>query len=303
MPTFSRRQFLKAGLIGATAATVPATMLNGCVTMEKRKHSISIDNIMSSGARVMWIAAHPDDESLIGSIVAKSSLAYRNPLHFLLLTRGDGGECCLPEGCEPSLADIREVEMKKVAKLYHADLQQESYYNAPLPVESFPKRHVLAGMWTDQKDPIRVIAKAIREFKPNLVLTFAPVNGFTGHPEHELASRFTMAGIRMAADGKTSIGSLQTHRVAYTYFAVNKYWPMVMLGMGDPGPVTEIWDATQPCVNGWQCRELMARFSNAHKTQDRDMGNVRSATKWLFKKIYLQNVNPFTRIYDPFEVV
>lgn len=303
MSNLSRRDFLKASLAGAGMAAVPSTLMSGCVSIQKRKHSFSVDQLLTNGARVMWVAAHPDDESLIGSIVAKSSLAYKNPLYFLVLTKGDGGECCLPNGCEPSLADIRETEMQKVARLYKAELQQESYFNAPLPVESFPKRHEIAKMWADQKDPTVVIAKAIREFRPDIILTFAPDNGFTGHPEHQLASRFTMAGIRMAEDSKIRIGGLQSHKVNHTYFAINKYWPFVLIGMADPGQVTEIWDANQLCINGWKCKDIMARFSNAHKTQDRDMSSVRGAVKWLFDKVYLQNVNPYKTIYDPFETV
>lgn len=303
MQGIDRRSFIKGALAAAgTAGLSSSLLLGGCVTVQKRPQQTSIDKLLGDGARVMWIAAHPDDESLVGSILAKSSLAYRNPLYFLVLTHGEGGECCREEGCGPDLATVRAGEMKHVAELYQAELQHERFFNAPLPVESFPARHELARMWREHKDPTVVCAEAIRRFKPDLIFTFAPNNGFTGHPEHQLASRFSMAGVRMAADHSIDLGGLPAHRTSHVYFGLNKYWPFVLVGKDDPGEVTEIWEADQACINGWECRNIMARFSKAHRSQDRDMGMVRRLVG-LLDNIYLHRADPYNVILDPYEPV
>ena len=46
---------------------------------------------------------------------------------------------------------VRGEEMKEVARLYGARLQHEYYYNAPLPVESFPPRHEIAQKWQEER--------------------------------------------------------------------------------------------------------------------------------------------------------
>jgi len=298
-----RREFLINGLMAAGGAAIaPTAFLSGCTTARiYPQKGPGLDKLLYDGVRVMWSAAHPDDEALVGAIMAKSSLAYNNPLYFLILTHGDGGECCRPQGCLPDLATVRGEEMKKVAELYKAELQHESYFNAPLPVESFPKRHELAKIWNDKKDVTRLYAEAIRRWKPDVIFTFCPVSGFTGHPEHQLASRFTMAGIRMAADSAIDVDGLPAHRVSYLYLPLNRYWPVTAIsGQKDAGPVTETWDPTQYCKTGWQCRDIMAHFSKAHQSQNRDMGSVRTITP-LMRQIYLRLIDPFTEIYDPFE--
>ena len=250
----------------------------------------------------MWVAAHPDDEALVGAIMAKSSLLLNNPLYFLIFTHGDGGECCLPEGCKPDVKTIRAREMKRAAALYHAELEHHALFNASLPVESFPKRHEIARIWADQAAPDRICANAIRRFKPDILLTFDPFHGFTGHPEHQITSRFATAGVRLAADQRETMDALAPHRVDSVYYGLNRLLPSVLAGSADPEPVTEIWDATQPCIGNKTCIEKMAEFSFAHRTQTNDMIMVRMLSRWI-TRIHLRKTDPFKEILDPFEPV
>jgi LmbE family N-acetylglucosaminyl deacetylase len=272
----------------------------GCSSIDVPEAGEDIESILAGGVRVMWVAAHPDDEAMVGSILVKSSLFHKNPLYMLVLTHGEGGECCRPEGCEPDLATVRVTEMAKVAERYKAELQLESYFNAPLPVESFPTRDELARIWSKKSDPTVLIARAIRSYKPDVVFTFDPHNGFTGHPEHQVASRFTTAAIRMAADKTIVIEELPAHRVSHTYYSLNRYWPFLLLGRGDPDTATEAWPASGDCGNGMECRDVMAEISKEHRSQENDMGTVRSMA-WMLDYVYLQKVDPFTEILDPFE--
>ena len=291
--------FLKVSGIAALVTV----MFMGCAGPRvKREAPMTLEALIDGGARIMWVGAHPDDESLVGSIFAKAGATLNNPVFFFVLNHGDGGECNLPEGCRPDVKTVRGEEMKNVAQLYHARLQIESYYNAPLPVESFPPRHEIARMWMDQEDPALKIVRAIREFKPAVLITFDPDHGFTGHPEHQLASRFATQAVRMAADPGITIDHLPPFRVKNTYYAINRYWAFVMIGKADPGPYSETFDAQQACVGGEKCRDVMAEFTRPHRTQDRDMGNVRKF-KWMIDKVYLYRVDPWTEVKDPFEQV
>ena len=284
----------------AITAALALTILSCASAPAPKAPSDSVDDILARGARVMWVAAHPDDEALVGAILARASLWYGDPLYFLVLTRGEGGECCRPEGCLPDLPTVRAAELRDVAARYHAELQHEAFWNAPLPVESFPPRHEIAKHWKAQKDPALVVAAAIRRFKPDVVFTFDPDRGFTGHPEHQLASRFATAGVRLAADGAAQVEGLAPHRVAHVFYGLNAYWPSRLFGIADPAAVTDVFDATLPCVGGRRCIDVMAEHSRAHRSQANDMGTARTVARWL-TRVYLRRVDPFTEKNDPYD--
>jgi LmbE family N-acetylglucosaminyl deacetylase len=297
MEPMDRRRFIKLSLsagAGVALAGAPVEALAG-----EKPDGERVDRLLAGGARVMWVAAHPDDEALVGAILARASLHYRDPLYMLVLTRGDGGECCRPEGCLPDLATVRGAEMADVADRYRAELQLERFWNAPLPVESFPKRQEIAKRWAAFKDPMLVIAEAVRRFKPDVLFTFSPVNGFTGHPEHQLASRFATSGVKEAA-GDRDIGGMPPHKVEYVFYGLNRYWPFRLFNRADPGPVTDTFDLSLPCAGRRTCAEVMAEISKCHRTQARDMGSVRKMKQWL-EVLYLRRADPFTDAPDPFE--
>ena len=259
-----------------------------------------LDKLLESGARLMWVAAHPDDESFAGPILAKTSLKCGNPLYLMVLTRGEGGECNLPGKDLPDVGTIRAQEMQRVAQLYGAELQQVGYFNAGLPVSSFPRRHELAQKWSSQGDPVQDIALAIRSFRPDVLLTLAPDYGGTGHPEHQITSRFATAAIRLAADGSANVKG-KPHRVTNTYYLVNKYWFTRFFGEGnDPLPYTESFDARQACCRGMTCADIMGEHTKPHRTQANDMGMMRRVAR-VIHRVYLYRVDPFNEVKDPFE--
>jgi LmbE family N-acetylglucosaminyl deacetylase len=300
-----RRDFLKATMATGAAAVLPS-FLASCARAPRRPDGspepVPIDAFLQQGARTMWIAAHPDDECFAGTILARSRLFYGNPLYMLVFTQGDGGECCRPEGCEPDLKSVRRGEMERVARLYGAELQLEPYFNASLPVSSFPKRHEIYKLWQAHREPLEVTTEAIRRFRPDLILTFTPDKGATGHPEHQLASRIATTSIRLAADPGVQCGGLPTHRVTRTYNLVAKFWLLNMLGQGDPGPVTEVFDGTLPAVDGLSCVDFMAYATELHRTQANDMGTVRRL-RTAFNSLSLRQTDPFTEIFLPDEPV
>ncbi len=277
-------------------------IISSCVTVKTGMKGEYIEDRLKNGARVMWIAAHPDDESMIGAILLRSSLYYKNPLYFLVFTHGDGGECCIKGGCHPDLKTIRGEELKKVAKAYNAELQHEYFYNAPLPMESFPKRHIIAKKWKEYKDPVIVVAEAIRKFKPDIVFTFDPFRGFTGHPEHQLASRFAIAGIVAAENNSVKIEGTDPFKVRHLYFGLNKYPIFKIVGGQDPSPITEEWDMNKECLGGKSCKELLSNYTRFHKSQENDMKTVRRLLRWI-DTLYLSEYDPFSNPIDPYEEV
>ncbi|MBL6976288.1 MAG: PIG-L family deacetylase [Deltaproteobacteria bacterium] len=299
-----RRGFLKATGVAGFAAAVPP-FLTGCATPPVRPdgsvETVPVDDLMKQGVRTMWIAPHPDDECFPGSLLARSRIHYGNPLHFLILTHGDGGQCCKPEGCHPDLATVRGQEMARVAETYKATLRHDRYWNAPLPVESFPLRHeIFKDRWSKQGDVQGLVTAEIRRFKPDIIFTFHPDWGATGHPEHMLTSRLATTGARLAADPGVEAGDLPAHRTTRLYYMVQQYWLLKAAGRADPGPVTETWDAHAPCTDELNCRDFMCQATRHHETQNDDMSMVRRMRK-IFGVLRLRQVDYLTEVQDPAE--
>ncbi|MBM4395135.1 MAG: PIG-L family deacetylase [Deltaproteobacteria bacterium] len=305
-----RREFMKAAIGAGALAAIPG-LGSGCahapVRPDGSPETLPVEALMGQGARTMWVAAHPDDECFSGTLLARSHFHYRNPLFMFVMNHGDGGECCIEGGCHPDVATVRGGEMRQVAERYEAELHHLKLFNAPLPVESFPKRHEIYQRWTAVCDPVRLVATDMRRFKPDLVLTFEPTRGGTGHPEHQLASRIATAAIRMCADPAADLGpeaaGLAPHRVTRTYYLLNRYWPFVLAGRADPEPVTERWDALLPCPGApgpGRCLDFMLHATKLHRTQANDMGAVRRF--WgAFATMTMRQTDPFTEIVPPDE--
>jgi LmbE family N-acetylglucosaminyl deacetylase len=224
-----RASFALAGLAFSACAGAPVV----------REGQPTLEQILQSRPRILWVAAHPDDESMAGAVLAKACLDLELPCHFLVFSRGEGGECCIPEGCQPDLASVRQDELARAARLYNAALEHHSFSNSPLPVESFPTRLELEKRWMGEGEPSGLVARAIRRLEIDVVFTLDPETGFTGHPEHQAAARFALAGVRIAADPASEnplVAGLAPYRVSHVTQILNRYWFMRLFGAQDPGP-------------------------------------------------------------------
>jgi LmbE family N-acetylglucosaminyl deacetylase len=256
-------------------------VLAGCATF-KTGPTIS-EAIEAEGARILWVGAHPDDETLASSVLARACISLERPCYFFVMNHGQGGECLLREGCHPDTGTVRGREMKLVAAAYGAQLEHHNYWNAPLPVSSFPARHEIAKKWIEERDPAELLSRAILRFRPTVLITFDPNHGFTGHPEHQLASRFALEAVRR---------TWKQHPVKTVYYVLNRYWPVRMIGGGDDREPTESFDTHVRCDGERTCLDVALSITKAHRTQAADMGRVRTFRP-QFGLLYLRRVDPF----------
>ena len=141
--------------------------------------------------RILYITAHPDDES--GSVLTYLARGLHAEVALLSLTRGEGGQNDLGPEQAPQLGLIRSQELLAATrgygvKLFFTRAKDFGYSKTPEETEK---------VWGDEV--LQDMVEVIRAFRPTVVL-----NGWggvhTGHGHHQAAGLLTPKAVRLAAD-------------------------------------------------------------------------------------------------------
>jgi LmbE family N-acetylglucosaminyl deacetylase len=147
----------------------------------------------SSRERVLWIAAHPDDEVLAAAVLGDLCVQRGNDCTLLVLTRGEAGHCLLPAGCAPSLATVRRRELRQAAELLHARVTQWA----------LPDGGGLDGRWDAAAGGHDALLARLRDLvaalAPTRVLIFDPRHGTTCHGDHRRAGQLALEAVQSAS--------------------------------------------------------------------------------------------------------
>ncbi|HET6928943.1 MAG TPA: PIG-L family deacetylase, partial [Candidatus Acidoferrum sp.] len=143
--------------------------------------------------RILYITAHPDDES--SAILTYLARGLHADVALLSITRGEGGQNALGPEQAPQLGLIRTQELLAATrgygvKLYFTRAKDFGFSKTPEETEK---------VWGDpvMEDMVRVI----REFRPNIVINgWGGVHG--GHGHHQLSGIWTPKAVKLAADPK-----------------------------------------------------------------------------------------------------
>jgi len=133
--------------------------------------------------RILWIGAHPDDELFVAPWLARLRTTAGAKLGFLVATRGEQGDCRLPQPRNRDVGSVREAEMRAAAELFGAELEFLGWRDG---VASEP-RDVLhawakdAGGKKQLRDQLRA---AIDRFSPDWIVTFDRRHGCSWHADH-----------------------------------------------------------------------------------------------------------------------
>jgi LmbE family N-acetylglucosaminyl deacetylase len=141
--------------------------------------------------RILFVTAHPDDES--AATLTYLARGLHADVALLTLTRGEGGQNDLGPEQAPQLGLIRTQELLAATRgygvrLYFTRAPDFGYSKTPEETEK---------VWGDQvlEDMVRVI----RTFRPNIV-----INGWggihTGHGHHQASGLLTPKAVQLAAD-------------------------------------------------------------------------------------------------------
>jgi LmbE family N-acetylglucosaminyl deacetylase len=141
--------------------------------------------------RILYVTAHPDDES--AAVLTYLARGLHADVALLSLTRGEGGQNALGPEQAPQLGLIRTQELLAATrgygvKLYFTRAKDFGFSKTPEETQK---------IWGDQvlEDMVRVI----RTFRPNIVINnWGDVHG--GHGHHQAAGLLTPKAVALAAD-------------------------------------------------------------------------------------------------------
>jgi LmbE family N-acetylglucosaminyl deacetylase len=139
--------------------------------------------------RILFVLAHPDDESMGNGCTIHRHTAAGVAVHLLCLTRGGAGWGGLPAGRRAEeLPEIRTAELERAARrLGLASLRICDYPDGGVPN-------------CDHDDVARRVAASIRAVEPDLVVGWGPDGGY-GHPDHIAVGAATDRAVATVAPG------------------------------------------------------------------------------------------------------
>jgi len=147
----------------------------------------------SSGKRVLYIAAHPDDENT--RLIAWFSNALNAETTYLSLTKGSGGQNLIGDELGTDLGVIREQELRAARRI-------DGGYQRFTDALDFGYSKSVQEVWTkwDHDDLQLQTVRTIRELKPDFIITRFPPDERAGHGHHTASAELAIESAALAAD-------------------------------------------------------------------------------------------------------
>ncbi len=149
---------------------------------------------------ILWIYAHPDDESFGGAGVMVWAHEQGMTTGLICATRGEAGGISDPVLATPViLGAVREQELRRAMEVVAlSDLRLMNYRDSGMagtPENTDPRALINAP----REETIAYLVGHIRELQPKTVITFGP-DGVYGHPDHVYIGDVTSEAVLQAAE-------------------------------------------------------------------------------------------------------
>ncbi|GLI27418.1 hypothetical protein ARHIZOSPH14_16600 [Agromyces rhizosphaerae] len=148
-----------------------------------------VDSVIGEvgGERVLGVFAHPDDEQTVNGLFWRAKQHDGAETALITATRGEAGHQVPTVARQQDLGIVREAEALKNSFNLGVDEHDVWHY----PDGGVPE--------VDEEELVERIADAMRDFRPDVVVTFWPESGATGHADHMEIGRATELAIGQVA--------------------------------------------------------------------------------------------------------
>ena len=226
--------------------------------------------------RVLGVFAHPDDPEFFAGATFARWAAEGADITFLMATSGDKGSA-EPEMTHERLIEIREEEQRRAA--------------AALGVNHVIFLRYRDGELEPSLELRKDITRAIRQFKPDVVVTLDPTRWYSAtsinHPDHRAIGEATLAAVFPTARDRLNYlemereEGLDVHKTRQVYIA----------GTPNPNVKVDVTDYLDVQINA--LRE--------HKSQISDMDGL--AKRLRERKVDPESPENAPRLIESFHVV
>lgn len=195
---------------------------------------------LQTTASIMHTGAHPDDED--SALVAYHARQLNARTAYLSLTRGSGGQNIIGPEQSDALGVIRTEELLQARRLDGA----EQLFTRANDFGFSKYRTEASSMWPEQL-LLGDMVRAIRTFRPNVVVSRWNGTSSDGHGHHQFAGYLTPLAIEAAADSSRYPDQIAQGLVAWQ---VQKYYtgqritanstvtPSLVINTGEYDPAT-----------------------------------------------------------------
>ncbi|HEY2800523.1 MAG TPA: PIG-L family deacetylase [Chthoniobacterales bacterium] len=151
--------------------------------------------------RVLYVAAHPDDENT--SLISYWANGALYDTAYLSLTRGDGGQNLIGPELREQLGVIRTEELLAARRIDHG----RQFFTRANDFGFSKSAEETLRIW-DREKVLADVVWVLRKFRPDVVVTRFPTEDSHTHGHHTASARLAAEAFRAAGDPKRFPGQL-----------------------------------------------------------------------------------------------
>lgn len=188
-----------ACIIALVATAADVNLITRAVVQVRSPYSMGAAGLgqllrrLQTTASVMHIAAHPDDEDT--ALIARLALGDGARIAYLSLTRGEGGQNVIGPELFEALGVIRTEELLQARRLDGGD----QFFTRAYDFGFTKTRHEAAEKW-GEREVLGDMVRAIRRYRPLIVISRFSGTTNDGHGQHQLAGYLAPLAFRAAGD-------------------------------------------------------------------------------------------------------
>jgi N-acetyl-1-D-myo-inositol-2-amino-2-deoxy-alpha-D-glucopyranoside deacetylase len=163
---------------------------------------------MPSAGRLLFVHAHPDDETINNGVTIAHYAALGAEVTVLTCTLGEEGEIIGDDFAQLGVGEADQLGGYRIgeltAALGHLGLGGPNFLGGAgrwrdSGMPDTPPRRRTSLVCADFDEVVGEVATVIAELRPHVVVTYDPGGGY-GHPDHIQVHRATTAAVAVAAD-------------------------------------------------------------------------------------------------------
>ncbi len=220
----------------------------------------ALDKLQVVGS-VMYVAAHPDDENT--AVLATLSQGRNLRTAYLSLTRGGGGQNLIGSELGDALALLRTQELLAARRIDGA----EQFFTGAVDFGYSKTATETLRLWGHEA-ALADVVRAIRTFRPDVILTRFPPDARGGHGHHTASALLAIEAFAAAGDAtrfpeqlRAGLRPWQATRILWNHFRFSEDAPKPA-----PGSLTLDSGTFDPLL-GRSFGELAAESRSQHRSQ------------------------------------